>query len=268
MVIRRLLLLIVACAVLGYVSPTVAAPNATTCSLNTLKGTWAGAGVPKLPNGLPYGFAWIYMEYWDGNGNATYMEFDSHGNSNSGWYSGPGKYTVSTDCFVTDTANGAPTFLNPDGSGQVWVNLYPNSGRVIGSNYTTISNFSLPSSAAACSVKTLSGTYATSTLAFNAGIAVGYFSRRSFSANGTYTYIDVIENGTTVSPTMRSGTYTVARDCTAFFYDNGSKTPTFAAILAPNGLQYWWLNITNDGTFAADHATRISPSLVSNASYP
>jgi len=258
--------------VLGYISPSVAAPSTTTCSLSTLKGSWAGASTPRLPSGLPSSFSWLYMEYWDGAGNAAWMQFNSYGTSTSGWVQGTNKYTVSSNCSANDLwgplSGPVTSYVNPDGSGLLDIPFSPNSGKVNANTYVTISRVSLPAATSTCSNKTLSGTYATSTVEYNAGVALGYFSRRSFSANGTYTYIDIVENGTTVTPRNRTGTYTVAGNCTAYFYDNGATTPTYAAIVAPNSSQYWWLNITNDGTFATGHATQISPSLVNNASYP
>jgi hypothetical protein len=211
------------------------------------------------------------MDYGDGKGNTAWLEYDSYGTTGSGWYSGTGTYTVAPDCYETSTDD-VPLYVNPNGTGAIYANFSPNSGRASGVSYTTISAASLPSlavgSTATCSAKTLSGTYATSTVAYESGLAYGYYSRRSFSANGKYTFLDVVENGTTVTPTTGSGTYTVAGNCTVYFYDSGSTTPSFAAIVAPNGSQYWWVNVANTGTLAADHATQVSPDLISNAAYP
>jgi hypothetical protein len=48
-------------------------------------------------------------------------------------------------------------------------------------------------------------------------------------------------------------------------YQDGASAPSYAAIVAPDGNDYWWLDVSNDGTAAASHAKRLSKGLTDNS---
>jgi len=250
-------------------APATSAPSLTTCSMNTFKGTVGGSNTLKSSNGQPT-FSWLWMEHWDGAGNSTWIEMDHYGTYSTGWFTGTNKYSIGQNCVATDSYRyGAFTyFVNPDGSGLSWVRpLY--DGNVEGSSAQKISNSSLPTlkaPASACSRKTLSGTYVTSMVLNRAGTSAGFFARTSFAADGTYTYREETGNGAGTVKRTGTGTYTVANNCIANLYEDGAASPAYAAIVAPNGNEYWWMNIKNDGTYATSKATRVSQGLVDNSS--
>ena len=243
-------------------------PGLTTCSLKTFKGTVTGASTLRASTGQPT-FSWLWMEHWDGAGNATWIEMDNYGTFNTGWFSGANKYSIGQNCVATDAYRyGSFTyFVNPDGSGLSWVRpLF--DGTVEGSSAQKISSVSLPTLAAStvvCSKRTLSGTYVTSEVLNRGATLAGFFARTSYGADGTYTYREETGNGAGTVKRTGTGTYTVAANCIATLYEDGAVSPAYAAVVAPNGNEYWWMNIKNDGTYATSKATRVSQSLVDNS---
>ena len=209
------------------------------------------------------------MEYWDGAGNAKWIETDSFGTDHTGWYSGSNTYSIGQNCVATAAyLYGSFTdFVNPDGSGWSWVRTRFD-GYVQGNSAQKISSVSLPTLTAptvACSKRTLSATYVTSEVLNQDATLAGFVARMSYGANGTYTYREVTDNGAGTVKRTGTGTYTVAANCIATLYEDGAVSPAYAAVVNPDGNEYWWMNIKNDGTYSASKATRVSQSLVDNS---
>jgi len=118
--------------------PVFAEGAPLSCSLATLRGTYAGDGIhPKNGNIV----ASVFVESYDGQGHLTFYQQFSTGTSHV-TYSGKGTYTVGT---LTDASSGTPItencvafvhyegdpteevwnfFLAPDGSSFYFVNTF------------------------------------------------------------------------------------------------------------------------------------------------
>jgi hypothetical protein len=127
---------------LGSLAALAEEPQAP-CSLATLRGTYAYAGV-SFQNGLAHGGSGI--EYHDGHGNLKTIDQGSDGVT-SFKSSSTGTYTITPDCIATviydgDTADPWTYFVAPDGS-VFYYNNNNNHGRVSGGHEDRISRQSL-----------------------------------------------------------------------------------------------------------------------------
>lgn len=97
-------------------APTLADVPQTTCSLATLRGTYAFAGT-SIKAQVWYGTSG--MESYDGHGNLKYYELQSDGVTQNTW-TGTGTYTISANCIATviydnDVSDRWTYFVAPDG---------------------------------------------------------------------------------------------------------------------------------------------------------
>lgn len=233
-----------------------------------------GGGI-SIMNGAP--LPWIWMEYWDGTGKSTWMEFDSYGTSNSGWFTGSQTYSVSSNCVAVDNYRYDPPghpfiyFVNPDGSGLNYVNELA-YGNVAADTAVKVSRANLMgtlSPSSTCNLTTLRGTYVASVVENVGGNVQARLTRRSFDGAGKLTYREDLEpvGGGAAVKTSGTGTYTVTAMCQAQISQStagASNTLVNEALVAPDGSAYWWVNITNTGVYAAGKATRVSQNSVNN----
>ena len=89
--------------------------------------------------------------------------------------------------------------------------------------------------------------------------------RWSFDGAGKLTYRNDVFVGGTKTHSSGFGTYAVNANCqVSIFYGLGSN-PVYAAVLAPAGTAFWWLNIENTGTTSVGKAKRVSMLPVDNS---
>ena len=131
---RKPLILAACLSILGLNAYSAFADDSpTTCSLATLHGTYAYAGVAFRIGSSPTGGSGI--ESYDGHGNLKTIDQGSDGVTSFKSRS-TGTYTITTDCIATviydgNTANPWTYFVAPDGS-VFYFNNNNNSGRVSG----------------------------------------------------------------------------------------------------------------------------------------
>ena len=131
-------------SILGLSSvAAIADDEPTTCSLATLHGTYAYAGV-YFRFGAPVGASG--MEFYDGHGKIKTYDQGSDGMTSFTSQS-TGTYTITPNCIATviydgDTANPHTYFVAPDGN-VFYYNNNNNHGRVSGGHEDRISRSSL-----------------------------------------------------------------------------------------------------------------------------
>jgi len=109
----------IACiSAIGFGVSSALADAPTSCSLATLHGTYAFAGVAEKA-GVPHSSSG--MEAYDGQGHSKYYELWSDGYTQHKWV-GTGTYTITANCIATVIYDGDSTdvwtyFVAPDGSG-------------------------------------------------------------------------------------------------------------------------------------------------------
>ena len=115
--------LFVAVLALGFSAlPAFAESTPTTCSLATMRGTWA-YGAMGYYSGAPISASG--MESYDGQGNMKWIELWSDGATNYTW-TGVGTYTITSNCVASVRysagANAWTYFVAPDGTRYYWNN--------------------------------------------------------------------------------------------------------------------------------------------------
>ena len=255
-------------------APPSSAAYTVSCGNSTIQGTMMGGGVSYM-NGSP--LPWIWMEYWDGTGNATWTELDSYGTSNSGWFTGTQTYSVSQNCVAVDNYRYNPPghpfiyFVNPDGTGLNYVNelAYGNVAADTAVRVTKANLMGPPPAVAICNAATMRGTYVTSSLETIGSNVQARLTRRSFDGAGNLTYREDIEpaGGGTVTRMAGTGTYSVSSTCQVRISHSlsGQSTVVNQALISPDGSAYWWVNVMNTGVYAAGKAIRVSMNSVNNA---
>ncbi len=260
--------LALACISLANVCPARAAPLLASCNNSTINGTVVSSAINRTRN-----WAYLAVEFWDGAGKGTYAEIDSSNGFSSGWYSGTITYSISSNCVVNEEYNDGYGlypylfYVNPDGTGLEMVGGQNGDGTWVTSG-DAISKRSLVSATnanPACSKKTLKGTYSTSANEALTGSVKNIMMRWSFDGAGKLTYRNDVFVAGTKTHSSGFGTYAVNANCqVSIFYGLGSN-PVYAAVLAPAGTAFWWLNIENTGTTSVGKAKRVSMLPVDNS---
>jgi len=241
------------------------ADAAAKCTNATLQGTVVTA-ITKTVAGAPA--STMYMESWDGAGTLQYLETDSDGSTTSAPYYGTGTYTISANCVATvyydgDTAQPWTYYINENGRGYSWVNPL-NIGIVSAGQTQFISAELLVNPIATtgpCSAATLKGTLAFGVEKTSSGVPQASAGMESYDGAGNLRYVQTDSDGSTTTTYQGTGTYTIASNCVASVYYDGSTTP-FVYFVAPNGSAFWWINNQNTGIVAAGKESRVGAGLI------